>query len=117
MSEHEKINYVEFPAKNLEEVKRFYSQAFEWVFTDYGSEYVAFSNAGLEGGFFKSELCSSSDQGAALIVLYSDHLDITLEKIESSGGQIIKPIFEFPGGRRFHFTDPNGNELAVWSNR
>ncbi|WP_028470845.1 VOC family protein [Neptunomonas japonica] len=117
MSEHEKLNYVEFPAKNLEEVKRFYSQAFEWTFTDYGPEYVAFSNAGLEGGFFKSELCSSSNKGAALIVFYSSNLEVTLDKVEVAGGEIIKPIFEFPGGRRFHFADPNGNELAVWSDQ
>jgi predicted enzyme related to lactoylglutathione lyase len=117
MSQHEKINYVELPAKNFKEIKHFYAQVFGWVFTDYGSEYVSFSNAGLDGGFFKSELCSSSGHGAALIVFYSNHLEATLDKVEDAGGVVIKPIFEFPGGRRFHFTDPHGNELAVWSDQ
>ena len=65
--------------------------------------------------FFKSDLTVSTDNGSALIVFYSDQLEITLEKIKSENGLVIKPIFEFPGGRRFHFGDPNGNEFAVWS--
>lgn len=77
--------------------------------------YTAFSNAGLDGGFFKSELCSSTDNGAALIVFYSNNLEETQSKIESARGSIIKPIFSFPSGRRFHFCDPNENEFAVWS--
>jgi hypothetical protein len=115
MSEHEKINYVEFPSKNLAVTKAFFVEAFGWSFVDYGPEYIAFKNEGLDGGFFKSDLISSSNNGSALIVLYSNALEITLSKIENTGGKIIKPIFSFPGGRRFHFTDPNGNEYAVWS--
>lgn len=115
MSRHEKINYVEFPSKNLEVTKAFFAEAFGWSFVDYGPEYVAFTNEGLDGGFFKSDLNTSSDKGSALIVLYSNELETTLSKIEKAGGDIIKPIFSFPGGRRFHFTDPNGNEYAVWS--
>lgn len=117
MNQYEKINYVEFPAKNFEATKLFFTQVFEWSFTDYGPEYIAFSNAGLEGGFYKSELFSSTNQGAALIIFYSNNLKVTLDKIEVAGGVIIKPIFDFPGGRRFHFTDPNGNEFAVWSDQ
>jgi predicted enzyme related to lactoylglutathione lyase len=115
MNRHEKINYVEFPSKDLEITKTFFSAAFGWSFVDYGPEYVAFTNEGLDGGFFKSDLKSSSDNGSALIVLYSNELETTLAKIEKAGGAIIKPIFSFPGGRRFHFIDPNGNEYAVWS--
>jgi len=115
VNRHEKINYVEFPSKNLELTKTFFSAAFGWSFVDYGPEYVAFTNEGLDGGFFKSDLSSSSNNGSALIVLYSNALETTLSKIEKAGGAIIKPIFSFPGGQRFHFTDPNGNEYAVWS--
>ena len=115
MNVHEKINYVELPAKNMDATKAFFSNVFAWSFTDYGPEYTAFSNAGLDGGFFKSELCSSTDNGAALIVFYSNNLEETHSKIESARGSIVKPIFSFPGGRRFHFCDPNGNEYAVWS--
>lgn len=115
VNKHEKINYVEFPSKNLELTKSFFVAAFGWSFVDYGPEYIAFTNEGLDGGFFKSDLSSSSDNGSALIVLYSNELETTLSKIEKSGGTIVKPIFSFPGGRRFHFTDPNGNEYAVWS--
>ena len=78
-------------------------------------EYCAFSNSGLEGGFFKSELSSSTANGSALIVLYNDNLERTLKEIEAAGGKISQPIFSFPGGRRFHFIEPSGNELAVWS--
>lgn len=115
MNKHEKINYVEFPAKDIEAVKTFFTTVFDWLFVDYGPEYSAFSNAGLEGGFFKSDLSSSSDKGGALIVFFSTELEKTQSKIERAGGKTIKPIFSFPGGRRFHFTDPNGNEYAVWS--
>ncbi len=115
MNQHEKINYVEFPSRNLEQTKTFFTNVFNWSFTDYGPEYVSFSGEGLDGGFFKSELVSSTSYGGALIVFYSQDLEQTLDKIKSSGGNIIKPIFAFPGGRRFHFGDPNGNEYAVWS--
>ena len=117
MSSHEKINYLEFPAKNLEKTKRFFRDVFGWDFEDYGAEYTAFSNAGLEGGFFKSDLCASSKNGSALVVFYSEKLEKTQEKIEKAGGTIIEPIFLFPGGRRFHFSDPSNNEYAVWSDK
>lgn len=115
MNEHEKMNYIEFPAKDIEATKTFFSAIFSWSFVDYGPEYTAFSNAGLDGGFFKSDLTVSTKNGSALIVFYSKELEKTLAKIENSGGSIIKTIFSFPGGRRFHFADPNGNEYAVWS--
>jgi len=115
MKQHEKINYVEFPAKDLEAVKSFFTTVFNWSFVDYGPEYTAFSDEGLDGGFFKSDLHVSTQNGSALIVFYSSDLEQTLNKIEAAGGLIIKPIFLFPGGRRFHFSDPNGNEFAVWS--
>jgi predicted enzyme related to lactoylglutathione lyase len=115
MNEHEKINYVEFPAKDIEATKTFFSAAFGWSFTDYGSDYTAFANEGIEGGFFKSDLVCATANGSALIIFYSKELERTQSKIEQAGGTIIKPTFSFPGGRRFHFGDPNGNEYAVWS--
>ena len=117
MNEHEKINYVEFPATDIEAEKAFFSAAFGWSFTDYGPEYSAFSHAGLDGGFFKSDMIASTANGSALIVLYSKNLERTQINIESAGGSVIRPPFAFPGGRRFHFADPNGNEYAVWSDR
>ncbi len=115
MNEHEKINYVEFPASNIEAVKAFFTATFSWSFVDYGPDYAAFSNEGLDGGFYKSDLSVSTENGSALIVFYSKELEKTQAKIEQSGGKIMKPIFSFPGGRRFHFSDPSGNEYAVWS--
>ena len=115
MNLHEKINYVELPAKDLAATKAFFQSVFGWSFVDYGPEYTAFSDQGLDGGFFQSDLASSSEKGAALIVFYSNQLEATLAKVEKAGGSIVKPIFSFPGGRRFHFTEPSGNEFAVWS--
>jgi len=115
MNIHEKINYVEFPAKDIVAAKQFFEAAFAWSFTDYGPEYAAFSGQGLDGGFFKSDQVVSTETGSALIVFYSNNLESTLEKIIAAGGSVVKPLFSFPGGRRFHFADPNGNEYAVWS--
>jgi predicted enzyme related to lactoylglutathione lyase len=115
MSAHEKINYVEFPASDLEKVKVFFNKAFAWKFTDYGSEYTAFTYSGIDGGFFKAPLSSSTKNGAALVVLFSENIQHSLDKVEQAGGKITKAIFKFPGGRRFQFTDPCGNEWAVWS--
>lgn len=115
MSQHEKIDYVEFSASNFDATKAFFETVFGWSFTDYGPDYIAFSGAGLDGGFYKSELSASTRKGSALIVFFSNNLEQTQSKIESAGGEILQSIFDFPGGRRFHFSDPNGNELAVWS--
>ena len=115
MNLHEKINYVEFHARDLAATKAFFQSAFGWSFVDYGPEYTSFSNEGLDGGFFQSDLASSQQNGAALIIFYSNQLEATLTKVEKAGGVIVKPIYSFPGGRRFHFTEPSGNEFAVWS--
>jgi uncharacterized protein len=115
MNHHEKINYIELAANNLPATKAFFQAAFNWSFTDYGSEYVAFSNEGLDGGFYKADMHSNADKGGALVIFYSNQLEATLSKVEKAGGKVTKPIFPFPGGRRFHFTEPSGNEFAVWS--
>ena len=110
-----KIDYVEIPSRDLEKTKSFFSAAFGWSFIDYGPEYMAIENAGLDGGFFRSDKVSTTDNGSVLVVLYSDAVEETLEKVRLAGGKICRDIFPFPGGRRFHFTDPSGNEFAVWS--
>lgn len=117
MPQHEKIDYVEFPASDLDATKAFFGKVFGWSFQDYGPEYTAFSNAGLEGGFFKSALKAHTATGSALIVLYSNDLEATRSKVVEGGGSIAKDIFSFPGGRRFHFIEPSGNEWAVWSDK
>jgi len=115
MNKHEKIDYLEYPSRSLEETKVFFSSVFNWHFTDYGAEYTAFDHQGVEGGFYQANLVSRSEAGAALTVFYSDDLETTMQKIIDANGVIIKPIFEFPGGKRFHFTEPGGNEFAVWT--
>lgn len=108
------INYVEFKAMDLHSIKAFYHNCFNWVFQDYGPDYIAFSSSGLEGGFEKSE---DNIVNGALIVLYHSDLESVTDTILKNGGIISKDIFSFPGGRRFHFIDPAGNELAVWSDK
>ena len=108
------INYVEFKAKDLDKIKEFYSNSFNWKFTDYGPTYVAFSESGIAGGFEKSE---DEIINGVLVVLYHKNLDFIKDKIIESNGEISKDIFSFPGGRRFHFIDPSGNELAIWSDK
>ncbi|MEE4243203.1 MAG: VOC family protein [Desulfopila sp.] len=115
MKETGKVNYIEMPSRNIELTKTFFTSAFGWSFVDYGPEYAAIENAGIDGGFFKSDKAASTDHGSVLIILYSSDLEAAVEKVKSSGGKISKDIFSFPGGRRFHFSDPNGNEYAVWS--
>ena len=115
MNQQDKINYVEFPSADLAKTKRFFADAFGWEFQDYGPEYTAITNGGLDGGFFLSDKVVSSDKGSVLVVIYSKDLEATQQKVEAAGGRVIKPIFAFPGGRRFHFCDVTGNEYAVWS--
>jgi uncharacterized protein len=115
MNEHNKLNYVEFPCTNIGKTKAFFEKAFGWSFVDYGPDYTSFSDEGLHGGFFKSDLNASTKTGSALLVFYSTRLEETLANVLGAGGVIVEPIFSFPGGRRFHFTEPSGNEFAVWS--
>lgn len=114
---HEKLQYVEFPANNLAATKAFFSSVFGWTFQDYGEEYVAFDHQGLEGGFYFADMASQTQNGSALLVFYSVELENTLAKIQNAGGVVCKDIFSFPGGRRFHFQEPSGNEFAVWSDK
>jgi predicted enzyme related to lactoylglutathione lyase len=107
-----KLDYLEMPATGatLDRAKAFYSSAFGWAFTDYGPTYAAFDE-GIEGGL---QADAAEAPAAPLPVLYSEELEATFAAVQGAGGVILKPIFPFPGGRRFHFRDPAGNELAVW---
>lgn len=115
MKSHHHINYIEIPARDISATKKFFSDLFGWEFVDYGPDYCSFNNEGVDGGFYKSDLTASTNTGSILVVLYSADLENTQSKVATSGGTIIKPIYSFPGGRRFHFADPNGNEFGVWS--
>lgn len=109
MSEH--IDYVELPSGDLAAAKSFYESAFGWGFTDYGPVYAGFEGAGLDGGIAAGEAITATQP---LVVLKTTDLEDALARVEAAGAEITAPIFEFPGGRRFHFRDPAGNELGVW---
>ena len=113
-SNNGRIDYIEFPGSDLVRTKAFYSTAFGWKFTDYGPDYTSFQDGRLTGGFSKE---IKAGHGGPLIVIYAADLEGMETKVRNAGGMIAKEIFSFPGGRRFHFTDPNGNELAVWSDK
>lgn len=106
------IDYVEFGVADIARAKAFYGAAFGWTFTDYGPEYCEFNDGRLKGGF---TTLSPVNPGGALIVLYGDDLPGLVSRVERAGGKIAKPTYDFPGGQRFHFVDPDGYELAVWS--
>ncbi|WP_304176609.1 VOC family protein [Phenylobacterium aquaticum] len=112
MIEDSKISYVELPGQDLPATKAFYSKAFGWTFTDYGPTYAGFGDAGLDGGF---QADPEAGLTKPLVVLFARDLEAMEAKVIASGGEIIVPIFSFPGGRRFHFRDPSGNELAVFT--
>lgn len=109
------VDYLEIPTKNIKTAKTFFGAIFDWTFVDYGPDYCSFFDGRIEGGFFTSEITITS-QTSVLIVFYNDDLEGAIERILSHGGQIVREIFQFPGGERFHFSDPNGNEYAMWRN-
>ncbi len=117
MPSDQKVDYIELPAKDFDAIQSFYEKTFGWSFTDYGPEYRAFTDGKINGGFYRSDLRSSTRNGSVLVIVYALDLEATKNSVESSGGAIVKDIFSFPGGQRFHFTDPNGNELSVWSDQ
>jgi predicted enzyme related to lactoylglutathione lyase len=107
-----RIDYIELAVTDVAAAKQFYVEAFGWTFTDYGPDYTSFEDGRLAGGLTKAGVVG---KGGALIVVYASDLEGMEARVRRAGGTIVKPIFAFPGGRRFHFTDPSGNELAVWS--
>lgn len=108
------INYIEFPLVNAAETMQFYGTVFGWKFQEWGPNYLSFNGAGIEGGFNGEDEVPVQRPGV-LVILFSDNLEKVLTEIKSAGATITREIYTFPGGRRFHFTDPNGNELAIWA--
>jgi len=115
--QHNKINYIEFTTTDIERTKEFYGNVFGWNFKDWGPDYIdcAPSISGIALGFARGEASQTQAKGAPLAVLYSSDLKATEAAIIAAGGSIVVPTFEFPGGRRFHFSDGLGNVLGVWS--
>ncbi len=109
-----RMDYIEFPGTDIVKTKAFYIQAFGWKFPDYGPDYTSFEDGRIAGGFSKER---EMGRGGPLVVLYAADLAACEAKVKAAGGKIVKDAFAFPGGRRFHFTDPSGNELAVWSEK
>ncbi|MEX0922219.1 MAG: VOC family protein [Rhodovibrionaceae bacterium] len=107
-----RIDNIEFAVRDIARARAFYEQAFGWSFTDYGPQYCEFSDGRLTGGL---TTLGEVAPGGPLVILYAEDLEATRKRVEAAGGRIVKPLFEFPGGRRFHFQDPDGYELAVWS--
>ncbi|MFQ5546767.1 MAG: VOC family protein [Woeseia sp.] len=112
-----KIDYVEIPARDPAMAREFFSALFGWQFTDYGPDYCSFHDGRLAGGFYRADLTAATGNGSPLIVFYKADLNAASARVTELGGKVIRDIFSFPGGRRFHFTDPNGNEFAIWSDR
>src|SRR5882757_5144200 len=112
MKPENQIDYVELPASQMAATKEFYGAAFGWKFEDYGPNYTSFFDGRLAGGFTTEWPAPAH---GLLLVIYAGDLTAAEQRIKAAGGTIVKDTFSFPGGRRFHFADPNGNELAVWS--
>jgi uncharacterized protein len=107
-----RIDYVELPSATAHELTRaFYSKAFGWAFTDYGPDYSAMTTGEVDVGLNGQP---GEALSAPLPVIRVDDLDSAFGAVTKAGAVIAKPIFAFPGGRRFHFIDPSGSELAVW---
>ena len=117
MPTDKKLDYIELPAADFNAQQAFFEQVFDWQFTDYGEAYRAFTDGTIDGGFYQSDGKSLTQNAAALPIFYAIDLEAIQSNIEQAGGQIIQEIFSFPGGRRFHFTDPHGNEFAVWTDQ
>ena len=110
------IDYIEFPVQDVAKAKQFYGDVFGWSFEDYGPDYASFADGRMSGGF-NAEAVSRPRGSGPLVIIYAAELEAMEKQVTGAGGKILRPIFSFPGGRRFHFTDPSGNELAVWSDK
>ena len=117
MDASNKIDYIEIQTKDLKASKAFFEKLFGWEFTDFGPEYSSFDDGRMRGGFYPSKSVASAASGSTLVVFYTPTLEKLEKKVVELDGKIIKEIFFFPGGRRFHFTDPGGGEFAIWSDQ
>jgi predicted enzyme related to lactoylglutathione lyase len=112
-----KIDYIEFQSPDPHAARAFFERLLGWKFEDYGPDYTSFSDGRIAGGFRRSEKCGELSGGSVLVVLYHPRLEEVQRRVLELGGRIVREIFSFPGGRRFHFTEPSGNELAIWSDK
>lgn len=117
MTPENTIDYVEIPAKDPAKAQKFFTELFGWKFQDYGADYCSFYDGRLAGGFRRADVKVATENGSPLIVFYKEDLVTASSRVAELGGTISRDIFSFPGGRRFHFTDPNGNEYAIWSDK
>lgn len=117
MPDENKIDYLEIPSQDLPSSKAFFTSMFGWKFTDFGDEYASFEDGRITGGFYKSDQTACYEKGSVLIVFFANDLEAAEQKVKDCGGTIVREIFTFPGGRRFHFAEPNGNEFAIWSDK
>ena len=117
MPDENKVDYLEIPTTDLPASKSFFTEMFGWQFTDYGDDYCSFKDGRITGGFYKSDQSVSYANGSVLIVFFAKDLESAEQKVKDCGGSIVRDIFSFPGGRRFHFADPTGNEFAIWSDK
>lgn len=109
-----RIDNIEFPVEDIARSRAFYGKVFGWSFKDYGPDYCEFSDGQLTGGLARGD---KPRPGGPLVILYADDLAETQQRLEEAGAKIVTPLFAFPGGQRFHFEDPDGHELAVWSDK
>ncbi|MEG0185521.1 MAG: VOC family protein [Stenotrophomonas sp.] len=116
MTRERRLDYVEFASRDPAASRAFFEAVFGWSFVDYGPDYTAFDDGRLQGGFFRGTPQRASE-GAPLLVVYADQLAPMEEAVRAAGGEIVRGVFSFPGGSRFQFVEPGGNELAVWSER
>ncbi len=116
-NQHEKLNYLEVPVRDPEATRAFFESVFGWSFTMYGPDYMDSASGGIMVGFFRDPHPALTENGSVLVTFFSDDLEATQAKIEAAGGKVIKPAFDFPGGRRFQFTEPGGSEFSVWSDK
>jgi predicted enzyme related to lactoylglutathione lyase len=117
MTPENTIDYIEIPAKDPAKAQAFFEALFGWQFQDYGPDYCSFHDGRLAGGFRREDVVAATESGSPLIVFYKEDLAQAMDRVRDLGGAIKREIFSFPGGRRFHFLDPNGNEYAVWSDK
>ncbi|MDQ6623698.1 MAG: VOC family protein [Verrucomicrobiota bacterium] len=115
MSTANQIDYIEFQAADLAATRKFFEQLLGWKFTDYGPDYTSFNDGRISGGFARAQKHSTLESGGVLVVFYHPELEKIHDRVRELGGKITADIFSFPGGRRFHFTEPSGNECAIWS--
>lgn len=114
---HHAIDYIEFTVADLAAARGFHEQAFGWQFNEYGPAYAGIRNPSGDGEVGGLNGTGQDGPRGPLVLLYSDDLDASVAAVRAAGGVITQGPYQFPGGRRFHFTDPSGTELGVWASR